>query len=404
MTIEFGLNREQEMLQTAVREFLTKECPIDRVRELMEDETGSSPELWKKMSEMGLQALVFPEEYGGEGMNFRDLTIVLEEMGRMVFPSPFISTVLLVGMPVLNFGTEEQKKELLPKIADGEAVCTLAALEEDGDWWADSMKVRADRRGENYVISGAKLFVPDAKVADYILIAARTKRTENPEEGITLFLLDTSDVWGLLSTPLKTMDETRKLYEVVFSNVPVPAKNVLGELHQGWPIMKQIELYATAALCAEMVGAGERAFRMTVDYLKEREAFGVVIGSFQALQHRASDMFMGLELSRSLMEWAAECIKEDHPDTATAVAMAKSFCGDTSKRVVAEGIQMHGGMGFTWEHDMHLYFKRIWANDNAFGDSNYQREVVAKALDDIHQLSGYGRWRRTPGATPAAMG
>jgi len=171
MAIEFGLNEEQEMLKTMARDFLVNECPMSRVRELIEDETGFSAELWKKMSEVGWLGLVFPEEHGGAGMNFRDLTIVLEEMGRMVTPSPFISTLLLVGMPILAFGTEEQKTELLPKIANGEAVCTLAALEEDGDWWADSMNVRADRRGDNYVISGTKLFVPDAEVADYMLIA-----------------------------------------------------------------------------------------------------------------------------------------------------------------------------------------------------------------------------------------
>jgi len=401
MAIEFGLNEEQEMLKTMARDFLANECPMSRVRELMEDETGFSADLWKKMADVGWLGLVLPEEYGGAGMNFRDLTVLLDEMGRQVFPSPFISTLLYVGMPILNFGTEEQKKELLPKICSGEAVCTLAALEDDGDWWADSIKVRADRRGDSYVINGTKLFVPDAQAANYMLIAARTKRTENPEEGITLFLLDTSEVWGMLTTPLKTMDETRKLYEVVFMNVPIPAKNILGELHQGWPIMKYIELHTTAALCAEMVGAGERAFEMTVDYLKERVAFGVVIGSFQALQHRAADLAIGLEYSRSLMEWAAENIKENHPDAATSVAMAKSFCGDTCKKVVAEGIQMHGGIGFTWDHDMHLYFKRIWVDDNAFGDSIYQRELVAKALDDIHQLSGYGRWRRMPGVTGA---
>ncbi len=397
MAIEFGLNEEQEMLKTMARDFLAKECPMTHVRELMEHETGFDPELWKKMADVGWLGLTFPEEYGGTGMNFRDLTILLEEMGRMVTPSPLLSSLLLVGMPILAYGTEEQKQEILPKVASGDAVCTLAALEEDGDWWADSIKVRADRRGDDYVINGTKLFVPDAKVADYILIAARTKRTENPEDGITLFLLDTRGVWGLLSTPLKTMDETRKLYEVVFANVSIPAKNILGEVHQGWPIVKQIGLLTTAALCAEMVGAGERAFEMTVEYLKTRVAFGVVIGSFQALQHRAADLAITLEYSRSLMEWAAELIKENHPDAPTAVAMAKSFCGDTCKKVVAEGIQMHGGIGFTWDHDMHLYFKRVWTDDNAFGDSNYQREVVAQALDGIHQLSGYGRWRRSQG-------
>jgi alkylation response protein AidB-like acyl-CoA dehydrogenase len=397
MAIEYGNNEEQDMLRTMARDFLANECPMTRVRELMADESGFDQGLWKKMAELGWLGLVFPEEYGGAGMTFRDLTILLEEMGRMVLPSPFISTLLLVGMPVLAFGTREQKDELLPKIANGEAVCTLAALEEDGDWWADSINVRADRRGDQYVINGTKLFVPDAKTADYMLIAARTRRTEDREDGITLFLLDTRDVWGTLSTALKTMDETRKQHEVVFANVPVPASSILGELHQGWPIMKHIALHATAALCAEMVGAGEKVLEMTVGYLKERVAFGVVIGSFQALQHRAADMAIGLEYARSLMEWAAEAIKEDNPDAATAVSMAKSFCGDTCKKAVAEGIQMHGGIGFTWDHDMHLYFKRIWASDNAFGDGNYHRELVAKALDDIHQLAGNGRWIKTPG-------
>jgi len=402
MAIEYGLNEEQEMLKKMARDFFAKECPMTSVRKLMADDTGFSPELWKKMAELGWLGLVFPEEHGGAGMSFRDLTILLEEMGRIVFPSPYISTLLMVGMPILAFGTKEQKDELLPKIAKGELVCTLAALEEDGDWWADSINVRADRRGDQYIINGTKLFVPDAKAANYMLVAARTKRTENPEEGITLFLLDTKEVWGTLSTGMKTMDETRKQYEVVFMNVPVPAKNILGELHNGWPIMKQIALHTTAALCAEMVGAGEKVLEMTVAYLKERVAFGVVIGSFQALQHRAADLVIGLEYSRSLMEWAAEAIKEGDPDVSTAVSMAKSFCGDTCKKVVAEGIQMHGGIGFTWDHDMHLYFKRVWSSDAAFGDGIYHRELIAKTLDEIHQLAGGGRWMKMPGRTSQA--
>ena len=325
MAIEYGLNEEQEMLKTAARDFFAKECPMKRVRELMDSETGFSPELWKKIAELGWLGLVFPEEYGGAGMNFRDLTILLEEMGRIVFPGPFLSTLFLVGLPILAFGTKEQKNEILPKISSGEIVCTFAALEEDGDWWADSIKVRADRRGGDYVINGTKLFVPDAKVANYILIAARTRRTENPEDGITLFLLDTKDVWGTLMTPLKNMDETRKLWEVTFMNVPVPAKNILGELHQGWSIMKQISLYTTAALCAEMVGAGEKVLEMTVAYLKDRIAFGVPIGSFQALQHRAADLVIGLEYSRSLMEWAAETIKENDPEITVVLFLILTY-------------------------------------------------------------------------------
>ncbi len=380
MAMEFGLKEEQEMLKTMARDFLANECPKTVVRELMEGETGFSSDLWKKMADNGFLGLVFPEEYGGGGMNFRDLSILCEETGRAVLPGPFISTVLLVGMPILTFGTDEQKQEFLPKIASGEAVCTLAVLEESGDLWAEDMKVRAIRRGDEYIIRGTKLFVADAKAADYILVAARTQRTENPEEGITLFMADAKE-WGVYSAMMQTMDETRKQYEVVFTNVPVSAKNIVGELHQGWPILKQIALWASAALCAEMVGAGEMVLEMTVNYAKERVQFGVPIGSFQAIKHKCADMLMGLEYSRSLMEWAAEAIKENHPDAPMAVSMAKSYCGDTMKKVTDEGIQIHGGIGFTWDHDMHLYFKRVRAADTAFGDSNYHRDLIAKALE-----------------------
>ena len=380
MAIEFGLKEEQEMLKTMARDFLANECPKTVVRELMEDEVGFSAELWKKMADNGFLGLVFPEEYGGGGMNFRDLTILCEEMGRAMLPGPFLSTVLLVGMPILTFGTAEQKKEFLPKIASGEAVCTLAVLEEDGDLWAEGIKTKAVSRGDEYIINGTKLFVPDAKAADYILCAARTKRTADPEEGITLFLVKAEE-WGIYVSPLVTMDETRKQYEVSFTNVPVPARNIVGELHQGWPILKEAALKTTAALCAEMVGGGEMVMEITVNYAKERIAFGVPIGSFQAVKHKLADMYSELEYSRSLMEWAAESIKEDAPNAPIAVSMAKSYCGDAYKKVTNDGIQIHGGIGFTWDHDMHLYFKRAKSSDTAFGDSNYHRELIAQSLD-----------------------
>ncbi len=378
--MEFSLNEEQEMLKTMARDFLTNECPKTHVREMMEDEIGYSPELWKKMAEVGWLGLILPEEYGGAGMNFRDLTVLCEEMGRALLPGPFLSTLLLTGVPILDAGTEEQKKEFLPKIANGEAIFTPAVLEEDGDFWAEGIKVRAAGRGDEYIINGTKLFVPDAKAADYMLVAARTQRAENPEEGITLFLVDAKE-WGIYITPLKTMDETRKQYEVSFTSVPVATKNIIGELHQGWPILKKAALLTSAALCAEMVGGSEWVLETTVNYAKERIAFGVPIGTFQAISHKCANMHTGLEYARSLMEWAAEAIKEDNPDAPVAVSMAKSFCGDTYKMVTNEGIQIHGGIGFTWDHDMHLYFKRARSSDTAFGDSNYHRELIAQALD-----------------------
>jgi alkylation response protein AidB-like acyl-CoA dehydrogenase len=380
MAIELGLNEEQSMLKTMARDFLATETPKTFVREMMDDEVGHSPELWKKMAELGWQGLVFPEEYGGAAMNFRDLTILCEEMGRAVMPGPFYSTVILVGLPILDFGTDEQKAEFLPKIANGEIVCTLAALEESGDLWADDLHLRALPRGDGYVLSGTKSFVTDAKAADYMLVAARTRRTQNPEDGITLFMVNAKE-FGIYIDNMAVMDLTRKQYEVVFTDVPVSASNIIGELHGGWPILQRIALKASAVLSAEMVGAGEMAMEMTVAYLKDRTAFGVVIGTFQALKHKAADMYAAMEYSRSLMEWAAECVKENDRDAQMAVAMAKSYCGDAVKFVTDAGVQLHGGIGFTWDHDMHLYFKRGRYNDTAFGDSNYQKEWIARKLE-----------------------
>jgi len=378
--MEFSLNEEQEMLKTMARDFLENECPKTYVRTMMEDEVGHTPELWQKMAEVGWLGLIFPEEYGGAGMSFRDLTILCEEMGRAVLPSPFISTVLLAGLPILTAGTEEQKKEFLPKIANGEAVFTLAAIETDGDLWPGGINIRAVSQGESYIINGTKMFVPDAKAANYMLVAARTKRSEDPKEGITLFLVDAEE-WGLYITPLKTMDETRKQYEVSFNRVAVPAANIIGELHQGWPIIESAVLKTTAALCAEMIGGGDWVLETSVNYAKERIAFGVPIGSFQVIKHKCADMYSGLEYARSLMEWAAEAIKEDSQDIPIAVSMAKSLCGDSYRMVTDHGIQIHGGIGFTWDHDMHLYFKRARSSDTAFGDSNYHRDLIAEYLD-----------------------
>jgi len=378
--MEFGLTEEQEMLKTMARDFLEKECPKTHVRAMMDDEKGYSPELWQKMAEVGWLGLVLPEKYGGAEMNFRDLTILCEEMGRALLPSPFISTLLLVGLPILEAGSDELKQEFLPRIASGEIVCTLAVLEESGDLWAEDIKTKAVKSGTDYLINGTKFFVPDARSADYILCAARTQRSTNPEEGITLFLVDAKE-WGIYISSLKTMDETRKLCDVTFTDMVVPAKNILGELHQGWPVLKQIALKAMVALCAEMVGGGEAVLDMTVNYAKDRIAFGVPIGSFQAIKHKCADMLTSLEYARSLMEGAAEAIKDDVPNAPVIVSMAKSFCGDTYKYVTNEGIQIHGGIGFTWDHDMHLYFKRARSSDTVFGDSNYHRELVAQSFD-----------------------
>jgi len=378
--MEFSLNEEQEMLKTMARDFLENECPKTFVREMMEDEAGHSPDLWKKMAEVGWLGLILPEEYGGSAMNFRDLTVLFEEMGRAMMPGPFLSTLLLAGLPILEAGTDQQKGEFLPRIANGESVFTLAVTEEDGDFWPEGVQMRADKLGDDYVLSGTKHFVPDARAADYIIVAARTSRSDNPAEGITLFLVDTSE-WGVYVAPLKTMDETRKQYELVLTRVAVPGKHIIGEMDKGWPILQDMVLKATTALCAEMVGGCEWILETTVNYAKERVQFGVPIGSFQSIKHKCADMYSACEYARSLMEAAAEAIREDNPDAAAMVSMAKSYCADAYRIVADHGVQIHGGIGFTWDHDMHLYFKRARSADTAFGDSTYHRELIAQNFD-----------------------
>ena len=380
--MDFGLTEEQEMLKTSARDFLETECTRNHVRLMMEDEIGYSPELWKKMANLGWLGWSFPSQYGGGDGTFRDLTILCEEMGRVLLPSPFISTVVLGSLPILFADKDKQKQDFLPKIVEGKLTLALAVLEEDGDFWPGGINVRADKHGDEYFLNGTKLFVWDAKAANYLLCAARTKRSPNPEEGITLFLVDTKE-WGMYITPLDNIDLLRKQYEVVMTNVPVQVDNIIGELHNGWQILKKMSLYAIAALCAEMVGCCEKVLEMTVSYAKERTAYGVPIGSYQVIKHKCADMLSGIEYARSLMEWAALALSENTPEASRAVSMAKAYCGNVGKMVCDEGIQIHGGLGFTWDHDMHLFFKRVRASDAAFGDSNYHSELVAQYLEQV---------------------
>ncbi len=376
--MDFGLSEEQIMLKTSARDFLDKECPKKLVRAMMEDEKGYSPELWRKMSDLGWQGLVFPEQYGGVGSSFLDLCVLLEEMGRALVPGPFMPTVVHVGRPILAAGTEEQKQEFLPRIASGELKLTLA-LTETGSLEAMDINVTATPDGDEFIIDGTKLFVPDANSADYLLCVARTKETTNPEEGITLFLVDAKTA-GIQIEDLKTMTG-EKLGEVLFREVRVPKKNILGELNQGWPIVQKILDEAAIAECAWMIGGARWAMETTVAYAKERIQFGVPIGSFQANQHKMANMSIEVEGGTSITYYAAWAVSENSPEVSLAASMAKAWCSDAYKHVAFEGVQIHGGIGFTWDHDMHLYFKRAKSSEVAFGDANYHRERVAQLVN-----------------------
>jgi alkylation response protein AidB-like acyl-CoA dehydrogenase len=377
--MDFELGEEQVMLKTSARDFLEKECPKKLVRDMIEDEQGYSPDLWKKMAGLGWQGLVIPEEFGGSNMSFLDLSVLLEEMGRALVPGPFVPTVVLTGRAITAAGSQEQKKGFLPKIASGDTIMTLALTEPGSGPEASDIAVKATPAGDNFTINGTKLFVPDAHVADYILCAARTKGGAKKENGITLFLVDAKSN-GITIEVLKTMTG-EKLCEVVFKNVTVPGENILGELDRGWPIVQKILQEATIAECAWMTGGARWVLETTLDYAKERVQFGVPIGSFQAIQHKCADMAVEVEGATSLVYYAAWAISENDPGATMAAHIAKAWCSDTYKHITFDGVQIHGGIGFTWDHDMHLYLKRAKSSEVAYGDASYHREKVAQLLN-----------------------
>ena len=375
--MDLGLNEEQEMLRESAREFLRKECPKRLVRQLDESDEGYSVELWRKMAGLGWMGLIFPERYGGSGRDFVDLTILLGEMGYNIVPGPFFPTVVLGGLTILTAGSEEQKMEFLPRIARGEIVLSLALTEPSAGYDAVSVTTKAIARNGKYVIKGTKLFVLNANVADYILCVARTKKAKSPEDGITVFLVDAGTP-GLTCTLLKTLAHDKQC-EVVFDNVTVSEKSIVGKRDEGWAIVKDVLQKATVAKCAEMVGGAQAALDMSVSYAKERVQFGKPIGSFQAIQHYCANMAMDVSGSRFVTYKAAWKVSEGLP-AALDAAIAKTWVGEAYGRVALSAHQIFGAIGFTMDHDIHLYYRQAKTGEIVFGGADFQRGVVAREL------------------------
>ncbi len=375
--MNLDLTEEQEMLKTAARDFLGNECPKTLVRELEKDEKGYSPELWRKMAELGWMGLMLPEEYDGMGMGFMDLIVLLQEMGRNIVPGPFFCTIVLGSLPILFAGTEEQKKEFLPKIANGEMILTMALIEPSARYDAAGVETKAEAQGGSFVINGTKLFVENAHIADYMICVARSKEESAPEQGITLFLMDTKSP-GIKYEVMPTIGAD-KLCEVELENVSVPQENILGELHNGWPIVAKTLEHATIAKCAEMVGGSEVALEMTVAYVKERVQYGRPIGSFQAIQHYCATMLINVTTSLNILYQTAWKVEEGLPATRD-VAIAKAWINEAYKYVTERGVQCHGAIGLTEDHDMGLYYRRAKATELSFGDADFQKEIVAQQI------------------------
>jgi alkylation response protein AidB-like acyl-CoA dehydrogenase len=378
--MNFGFSDEQEMLRATARKFLENECTSAFVRQRMEEPAGFTDEFWSKLAEQGWLGLVYPEAYGGSGLGFVDLTVLMEEMGRVVMPGPFFSTVLLGGLAILEAGSAEQKKEWLPRIAAGQARVALAWMEPSARWDAGGIAATARKAGGDWVLSGTKLFVLDAHVADAVVVAARSAAGRQPEEGVGLFLVPRGAP-GLDVKLLPTMDQTRKLCEVALRDVRVPASAVLGEPDGGWPPLDRVVQRATVALCAEMCGGAQKVLEMTTEYAKIRVAFGRPIGSYQGVKHKCADMLVEVENAKSLTYYAAWAVDENAPEARLAASMAKAYVSDAYRHVAGDGIQLHGGIGFTWEHDLHLYFKRAKFGEFTFGDATYHRERVAQLIN-----------------------
>jgi alkylation response protein AidB-like acyl-CoA dehydrogenase len=377
--MDIGFTEEQELLRESARRFLESECTAQFVRQRMAESAGVTDEFWRKLADQGWFGIVYPEEEGGSGLGLVDLVVLMEEMGRAVMPGPFLSTVLLGGAAIAETGAPAQRRQWLPQIVAGSAKAALAWTESNLRWDAAGITLRAHEAGGGFRLSGTKMFVGDAHLADILVIAARTRDGSTMEDGVSLFLVP-KDTPGLAVSVLPTIDETRKLCEVRLDNVALPAGALLGEIHQGWVALSRVIARATVALAAEMCGGAQQVLDMTVAYAKMRVAFGKPIGSYQGVKHQAADMLVALENAKSLTYYAAWAVDQGLEEAPLAVSMAKAASSDMSRKIAGIGIQLHGGIGMTWEHDLQLYFKRAKASEVAFGDATWHRERVARLM------------------------
>jgi alkylation response protein AidB-like acyl-CoA dehydrogenase len=366
--MQFGLTESQEFLKNSAREFFAGECPSAEMRRLMETDTAYDAKLWSKLAEQGYTGIIFPEEYGGVGLGKVELMLLMEEAGRALLPGPFFSTVVLAGSVLDAVGTPEHRRKYLEPICKGEVRSTVAILEAGASWNPGDLQLNAS----NGTLTGEKLFVSDAAVADFFVVVARD----------AVFVVDTKSR-GLKITPMSSMDLTRKLYAMEFRNTPAEELGSTLNLPRAFDI-------ATAALAAELVGGMQRTLDITVEYAKTRKQFGKPIGIFQAVQHQCADMYLETESSRSAAYYAGWALEEKSPDATFAVSIAKMYCSDAARTVGNRGIQIHGGMGFTWENDLHLYYRRAKASETAFGDARFHRERIASMVIDSCGVSAKG--------------
>jgi len=376
--MNFDLKTEQNILKESARKFLGNECPSEFVREMAEDEKGYSPKLWKKMADLGWMSLLIPEEYEGSGVDFLDLAVLMTEMGYYCLPGPFFATVILGGLTVLEAGNESQKSEVLPEVASGKRLMTLALNETDSTYTPKGIHLSAKMKKGQYILSGTKLFVLDAHVADTIICAARTGDPKpNESDGISLFMVDAKSE-GLTIDLLNTLAGDKQC-EVVFDNVSVPKENLLGKEGKGWPVLKKVLLMAAVAKSADMNGIAQKAMDLAIPYVKGRQQFGCPVGAFQAVQHHCANMLTFADTISFLTYQAAWRITAGLPFEKEA-SICKAWVSESCSKVVGLGHQIIGGVGFMEEYDLQLYYKRAKEAEQLFGSADYHRELVAQEM------------------------
>lgn len=376
MRVEFS--EAQQMLRASARDFLAAECAKSRVRELEEDDgLGYSPQMWAQMAAMGWLGLVIPEQFGGEGMSFQDLTVLLEEMGRNILPGPFFCTTVTGALPVIEHGSVAQKQLMLPSIATGNSIVTLALIEGRQAYTSADVEASATRNGGRFIISGRKLFVEMAHAAGSIICAVRTREGDSPNEGVTVFIVGAQSP-GIRVEVMPTMGMD-KLCEVRFDDVAVPIENNLGGVHTGWPVIRDLVRKAAIAKCAESVGGMQQTFDMCLSYAREREQYGRPIGTFQVIQHWLADMYIATETARYL-SYRAAWLESEGIEAGHETSLAKAYVNEAYTALAMQAVRLHGGIGTTRDHDVGLYFRRARVNSLAFGDTAYHRERVAQGL------------------------
>jgi alkylation response protein AidB-like acyl-CoA dehydrogenase len=367
--VNFGLSDTQQHVKDAAREFFSIELPMAEVRKLAETDTAFDAGLWKKMAEQGYTGMIFPEAYDGVGLGPVEMAAVLEEMGRALVPGPFVSTVLLAGTLIDVAGSEEHKKKYLAAICRGEMRATVALLERNASWDPAAARMEAKLADGGFELTGEKLFVGDAAVADFVIVAGRE-----------LLLIVPSDAKGLTRTPTPGVDLTRRLYQLSFDRVQVPADGVLARGTRASAALARALDITAAGLSAEMVGGMQQLLDLTVSYAKTRTQFGRTIGSFQAVQHRCVDMFALVEGARSAAYHAAWTLGHAEDAAPLAVSVAKAFASDAYREAGNSAIQVQGGMGFTWENDAHLYYRRAKGAELLCGDATFHRDRIGRSL------------------------